>query len=518
MKQGLHLNTSQQLAMTPALQQAIRLLQLSSQELQQEIQQALEENMMLEEVEVETEPQALDNETSNETEPDSIDTDHQPTTLDNELPAELPIDSEWSDIYEPPTHNTTNPTTDNAHDTALNMASSDAPDDDLRSHLLWQLDMTPCTPQDYLIAEHLIDAIDADGFLRINNDDAALQLNERLLAPNPASEKAAALLITAEDIEPVVHRIQAFEPRGVAARDLAECLLLQIQHRHPGDHYSDTEQLAKRILCDHFTALAQRDIASIKRRTKSTAAAIDAALLLIQNLNPRPGNQVNNHRVEYVTPDVYVQAINGQWEVHLNQEHIPKIRVNELYAQSLSHSNSRSNGRNNNHSNHPKTDMAREHLSEARWLVKNLHNRNDSLLRVAREIVQRQQAYFKQGREALQPMILKEIATAVDLHESTISRITTSKYMETPSGIVPFKFFFSSQVSTVNGDGASSTAIQAMIKRLVSKENHKKPLSDNQLSVLLGEEGIKVARRTVAKYREALLIPPSSERKQLGAT
>lgn len=522
MKQGLQLNVSQQLTMTPALQQAIRLLQLSSQELQQEIQTALEENMMLELAE---DQPAIPSTHEHASEPDTVDPlastelekprdDHQASlaTENDALPditddaADNETNWEDRDDYRQTISTTNNATNsaDNLHDTALNMVGNsqpDASDADLHDYLNWQLEMSHCSPLDSIIAQHLIDAIDTDGLLRMTTQQAAEQLNAQLHLP---SRTIASL--QAEDIEPVVHRLQTFDPLGVATRDLRECLLVQLKHLPDND--DETAQhailLATRIVEDYFPALSKRDLASIKRRSKSSAQALDAALHVIQNLNPRPGSTIGTTQPEYITPDVYVQQLHGTWQVQLNQEQIPRIRVNETYASMAKDARDTK-----------QRQTARDHLTEARWLVKNLQNRSDTLLKVAKEIVHRQQAYFEQGVEALQPMVLREVADAVELHESTISRITSSKYMETPQGIVSFKYFFSSQVGTETGGGASSTAIQARIKRLINDENTRKPLSDNKLCVLLNDEGIQVARRTVAKYREALNIPSSSDRKQL---
>lgn len=501
MKQSLNLKVSQQLTMTPALQQAIRLLQLSTQELQQEIQTALEENMMLEVVELEpTEPEPPSNHPADASREaaaaDSSDNDN--TTIEqsvqDNIPDDLTTDSQWEDTFDVmPSYRAA---TDNMHDTALNMVGSAEPEQDLSSYLLWQLDMSQCSAVDHIIAEHLIDAIDADGLLQLSNADAADEINASLkLLDGDYTE------LTTEDIEPVVHRLQAFDPLGIAARNLQECLAIQVKALDSNEPYV---ALAKRIINDYFTALSKRDLASIKRRSKSTSDELDAALHIIQTLNPRPGSRIGSAQPEYVTPDVYVEHIDSGWRVYLNNEPIPRIRVNELYAKLSKQVNKAA-----------QQETARNHLSEARWLVKNLQNRNDTLLKVAEAIVQRQADYFTKGAEALQPMILREIADAVELHESTVSRITSSKYMATPAGVVSFKYFFSSQVSTESGDGASSTAIQARIKRLISEENTRKPLSDNKLSALLKVEGINVARRTVAKYREGLNIPSSSDRKQL---
>lgn len=545
MKQGLQFNVSQQMSMTPALQQAIRLLQLSTHELQQEIQSALEENMMLELDEAPIDETSADEietarfgaeETTGETSSAESSPESLPESLPEELPQELSTDSNWEDTYDTGNDiggnidgNTSNDTSydinndfksttkatssDNLHDVALNLNGNTGPEDNLQDYLQWQLDMANCSDLDRVIAEHLIDAIDDDGFLQLDAATAAKEIQTNI-AQTASKFKSFSLKLTAGDIEPVIHRIQSFDPPGVAARDLRECLLLQLRHLMAANRGQDADkdtdldyraqQLVKRILEDYFAALSKRDLAAIKRRSKCTEVELHAALKILQRLNPRPGNRIGKSTQQYVVPDIFIYKHNDQWQARLNSEHLPKIRVNQLYADLCKQT-----------VNPAQRQMARDHLTDARWLVKNLQSRNETLLAVAQTIVARQQAYFEQGDEAMQPMILREIAETVDMHESTISRITSSKYMDTPRGVLPFKYFFSSQVSSDSGDGVSATAIQARIKRLIQEENQNKPLSDSKISALLNEEGIQIARRTVTKYREAMIIPSSSERKHL---
>jgi RNA polymerase sigma-54 factor len=299
----------------------------------------------------------------------------------------------------------------------------------------------------------------------------------------------------------VLHRIQRFDPPGIAARDPGECLCLQLVQR-PAD--TPGRDLARVLLERHLDLLAARDYATLMRRLKIDRDTLQQVITLIQSLNPRPGTALAGNTAEYVVPDVFVFKHNDRWRVELNPDNTPRLRINSQYSQLIRRADNSADN----------TSM-RSHLQEARWFLKSLQNRNETLLRVATCIVEHQRGFLEHGEEAMKPLVLRDIAEALEMHESTISRVTSQKYMHTPRGIFEFKYFFSSHVSTSDGGECSAVAIRAMIKKLIGEENTRKPLSDNKIAELLEAEGINVARRTVAKYRELMAIPPSSERKQL---
>ncbi|MBY5993102.1 RNA polymerase factor sigma-54 [Ferrimonas balearica] len=482
MKTSLQLKLGQQLTMTPQLQQAIRLLQLSTLDLQQEIQQALESNPLLETAE------ELDRELNQEgvDEPQAEPTDHaeletSDALTQTEMPDELPVDSTWDDVYSAAPAASAGISRDD--DNLYQGETSD----DLHSHLLWQMELTPMTDTDRAIATTIIDAVDEHGYLTVS-------LEEILEAQGDPE-------LELDEVVAVLKRVQQFDPIGSASRDLAECLLIQL-----AQYADDTPWKAQAcaLLTDHMDLLANRDFRTLIRRTKLKEDELRAAMQLIQSLNPRPGSSITSAEDQYVIPDVSVTKKQGRWVVELNPDATPKIRVNEQYA-ALSRG-----ARNASDS-----QFVRGHLQEAKWFIKSLESRNDTLMKVANCIVQYQQGFLEYGDEAMKPMVLNDVAEAVDMHESTISRVTTQKYIHTPRGIYELKYFFSSHVSTDSGGECSSTAIRALIKKLVAAENPKKPLSDSKMAQLLAEQGIQVARRTVAKYREALSIPPSNQRKSL---
>lgn len=478
MKQTLQLHIGQQLAMTPQLQQAIRLLQLSSLELHQEIQQALESNLMLEldedsEAEYEgsaAEPQAEGQEAQ------------QQASTEETIPDELPLDTSWEEIYDSSLP-TSAPGGDSQSDLLENRSSNPQ---SLVRHLLWQIETEDFTATERIIAEYIIDALDDDGYLQ----QSLTEIYELI---------AAELSIRFADIETVLNKIQRLDPTGIAARSLAETLYIQLEQL-PAETPWRQETMA--IVLNHLENIAAQRYDEIQDQLGLSSTALDQALELIRGLDPRPGQQLNNTAAEYVIPDVTVFRHNGAWHVELNREMIPALRINPYYASLVKRGNS-------NTDNH----CLRSHLQEARWLLKSLQSRNETLLKVASAIVERQRAFLEQGEEAMQPLVLREIAATVDMHESTISRITTNKYMHTPRGTYEFKYFFSSHVPTTDGGEASATAIRARIKRLISNENTERPLSDNAIAKTLEDEGIKVARRTVAKYRESMAIASSSQRR-----
>jgi len=494
----------QQLTMTPQLQQAIRLLQLSTLDLQQEIQEALDSNPMLEREEdgddfdnsdpmaesIEKKSESPSADSPEQSEPDNH-YDEPINTVENleegdwgdRIPNELPVDTAWEDIYQ--TSASSLPSSD---DDEWDFTSRTSSGESLQSHLLWQLNLAPMSDTDRLIAATLIDCINPQGYL----DET---LEEVLESFDPELE------IELDEIEVVLRRIQQFEPAGIGARDLRECLLLQLRQLP-----ERTEWLSEaiRLVSDHLDILGGRDYSLLMRRMKLKEDELRQIIDLIQTLNPRPGSQIEAGEPEYVVPDVIVRKHNGRWLVELNQEAMPRLRVNAQYAGFVKRADSSADN-----------TFMRNQLQEARWFIKSLLSRNETLMKVATQIVEHQRGFFEHGDEAMKPLVLHDIAEAVGMHESTISRVTTQKFMHTPRGIYELKYFFSSHVSTAEGGECSSTAIRAIIKKLVAAENQKKPLSDSKIAGLLEEQGIQVARRTVAKYRESLGIAPSSERKRL---
>ena len=486
MKPSLQLKLGQHLTMTPQLQQAIRLLQLSTMDLQTEIQQTLEENPMLE---MDEDIPGIEAEQNKPSETDIAQQDAQLDMDKNqELPDELPVDSEWEDIYDVATtgiSNSAQMSDENINDYLENQS---AEADTLAEHLLWQLRNVSTSDTDFAIGIAIIDAINDDGYLTENLEDIHAGLADEFE-------------IELDEIEAVLHLIQRFDPIGVGARDLKECLLLQLEQFD-----DDTEGLAEiRILIrDHLEQIGSRDYARLLKSTRLSEEKLQELISFIQSLNPKPGSTISPNRAEYVIPDIYVRKINGEWRVTLNPEAAPRLRINPLYAGYVKKSG---RGKDNSY--------LRNSMQEARWFLKSLQSRSDTLLRVGKAIVDRQRLFLEYGDEGMKPMVLRDIAEELEMHESTISRVTTHKYMHTPRGVFEFKFFFSSHVSTADGGECSATAIRAMVKKLIENENPKKPMSDNKISAFLVKEGINVARRTVAKYREAMSIPPSNERKRL---
>lgn len=476
MKQGLQLRLSQQLAMTPQLQQAIRLLQLSTLELQQELQQALESNPLLEQIDTHDE---ID---THET-PDSETLDTADALEQKEMPEELPLDASWDTIY---TAGTPSGTSGDYIDDELPVYQGETTQT-LQDYLMWQVELTPFSDTDRAIATSIVDAVDDTGYLTVPLEDILESMGDEE--------------IDIDEVEAVLKRIQCFDPVGVAAKDLRDCLLIQLSQF---DKTTPWLEEARLIISDHLDLLANHDFRTLMRVTRLKEDVLKEAVNLIQSLDPRPGQSIQTGEPEYVIPDVLVRKHNGQWTVELNSDSIPRLQINQHYASMC-----------NNTRNDGDSQFIRSNLQDAKWLIKSLESRNDTLLRVSRCIVEQQQAFFEQGEEYMKPMVLADIAQAVEMHESTISRVTTQKYLHSPRGIFELKYFFSSHVNTEGGGEASSTAIRALVKKLIAAENPAKPLSDSKLTSLLSEQGIMVARRTVAKYRESLSIPPSNQRKQL---
>ncbi|EEX0793481.1 TPA: RNA polymerase factor sigma-54 [Escherichia coli] len=476
MKQGLQLRLSQQLAMTPQLQQAIRLLQLSTLELQQELQQALESNPLLEQIDTHEEIDTRETQ-------DSETLDTADALEQKEMPEELPLDASWDTIY---TAGTPSGTSGDYIDDELPVYQGETTQT-LQDYLMWQVELTPFSDTDRAIATSIVDAVDDTGYLTVPLEDILESMGDEE--------------IDIDEVEAVLKRIQRFDPVGVAAKDLRDCLLIQLSQF---DKTTPWLEEARLIISDHLDLLANHDFRTLMRVTRLKEDVLKEAVNLIQSLDPRPGQSIQTGEPEYVIPDVLVRKHNGHWTVELNSDSIPRLQINQHYASMC-----------NKARNDGDSQFIRSNLQDAKWLIKSLESRNDTLLRVSRCIVEQQQAFFEQGEEYMKPMVLADIAQAVEMHESTISRVTTQKYLHSPRGIFELKYFFSSHVNTEGGGEASSTAIRALVKKLIAAENPAKPLSDSKLTSLLSEQGIMVARRTVAKYRESLSIPPSNQRKQL---
>jgi len=496
MKQSLQLKLGQQLTMTPQLQQAIRLLQLSTLDLQQEIQQALESNPLLETEEDDIFPGEGDADPGEESgkagQDGPMDSQDEAGELsgdsdwDGTLPEELPVDTQWDDLL--PSASAPMGASDDMQDT--DFESRNTAGESLREQLLWQLNLTRLSDTDRLIALAIIDATDEKGRLQQELEE----LHEALL-------EGSELDIDLDEIVAVLHRLQQFEPAGVCTRNLQECLLVQLRQLPASTPWLEQARI---ILSRHINQLGSGDFKQIMRRTRLSEQDLKEVLALIQSLDPNPGQSVAQDNTEYVIPDVFVSKRDGRWVVELNPDIAPRLRINSNYAGLIKRAD-----------NSADNTFLRDNLQEARWFLKSLQSRNETLMKVATKIVEHQRNFLDYGPEAMKPLVLHEIAEAVEMHESTISRVTTQKYMHTPRGVFELKYFFSSHVATTSGGECSSTAIRALIKKLVAAENPRKPLSDNKITQLLEEQGVKVARRTIAKYRETLMIPPSNERKRL---
>jgi RNA polymerase sigma-54 factor len=488
MKQSLHLRVGQTLAMTPALQQAIKLLQLSSLDLQQEIRQAVESNLMLEFDEDDAPGPSIDEAAGGEpSEPaptvEGVVADRAAAETAPEVVAEeTPVDVEWEESYEPVAGTRSAQDEEDLYDyRQANLTIGTT----LREHLTWQASLAPFDETGAEIAAHLIDAINDDGYL----EDWA-GLCERLRA-SPG--------VNPEQVTQVLRQVQDFDPPGVGARDLQECLRLQLQ-QVPAD--APEREPALKIVNEHMALLARHDEAGLQQALGLDVEGLHPVLALIQSLQPHPGRPYQAHESNYVAPDVFVAKHEGRWKVSLNPDIAPKVRLNSQYLSLVRRADASKD-----------QQTLKQHLQEARYFLSSLESRNDTLLRVAQSIVEEQRAFLDYGEEAMRPLVLRDIADRLGIHESTVSRATANKYMLTPRGLYELKYFFSSHVTTVQGGTCSATAIQAMIKRLVTQEPPDQPLSDSTLADLLLKDGIQVARRTVAKYREALGIPPSHERR-----
>jgi len=499
-KQSLQLRLGQHLTMTPQLQQAIRLLQLSTVELQSEIQDALESNPMLEEGNDEAErkekvEQKQTDASQSETNADPVSEfevkDSSAELQSDSMPTDLPVDSSWEDTYD---YSSTAPASNynSSEDGLRDYENKSTIEDSLSDHLLWQLNLTPFSDIDRAIASLIIDSLNEDGYLTQSLDDILIELQ------TDGQEHPVEL----DEVEAVLHRLQNFDPPGIAARDLRESLKLQLEQLNAAETPLHVE--ATTLITQHFDLLANRDFNLLMRRMKVSEDKLRQVVEVIHTLNPRPGSQVASSTPEYIIPDVYVRKDKDAWRVSLNPDTTPKLNINSMYAGLIQRANKS-----------PDNTYMQGQLQEARWLIKSLQSRNETLMKVSTCIVARQKGFLEHGEEAMKALVLHDVAEEVGMHESTISRITNKKYMHTPRGIFELKYFFSSHVSTASGGECSSTAIRALIKKLIAAEAPKKPLSDSKIAKILSDQGINVARRTVAKYRDAMTIPPSNERKRL---
>ncbi|MFZ6802107.1 RNA polymerase factor sigma-54 [Undibacterium sp. Di24W] len=495
MKQSLQLRTSQHLALTPQLQQSIRLLQLSTLELHQELEVLLTENPLLERVddaldnavrlladgcinnasqqsesEFQNTEKAPDNGSSTEAVPEQV-ADCEAATANND---------DWSFDDAPGSGSKSN------NDEEDGRPQLEAAQTTLREHLLEQMRLNIREPRDRALIELIIDAIDENGYLCESLDEIYESL--------PID-----LCVELEELRFALTMLQSFEPEGVGARNTAECLALQIK-RFPKIPFV-TRRLALQIVEQYLPLFAQRDFTKLRKFLQCDDEDLREAQVVIRQCNPKPGLAFAIAKSDYVVPDVVVKKIGDEWQVMLNRDVMPRLRINQMYAGLMKQQRG--------------DPCLNPQLQEARWLIKNMRQRFDTILRVAQAIVERQYNFFTHGAVAMRPLVLREIADTLGLHESTISRVTTQKFMLTPHGMFELKYFFGSHVATETGGEASSTAIRALIKQLIGEEDQKKPLSDSKIADILGEQGMVIARRTVAKYREALKIPPVGLRKSL---
>jgi RNA polymerase sigma-54 factor len=466
----LQLRLGQQLTMTPQLQQAIRLLQLPTIELQAHIRELLESNVMLEQDE-DSDSGAYAALPAAETVPETAAAPEEP-------PVEV-VDDGWTDRSVGPAENPWSGGDEDRQQEFADAAQS------LREHLLWQLELARLDARELAIGRAIVDAINDDGYLSEPLDVIGASLKPEL-AP------------CCEEVEHVLGLVQRLDPPGIGARTVGECLLLQLAQlgeATPG------LALAQCIAREHLELLAERELTALRRELRASDEELAIAVALVRACHPRPGSVVSGSAPEYVVPDVFVRRTPRGWSVEINAATLPRVRLNQSYANLI--------GRSSSHAS------MRTQLQEARWLLKSLEIRNDTLTRVARSIVERQAEFLDHGEERMRPMILRDVAQAIGMHESTVSRVTSGKYMHTPRGVFELRYFFSSQVEGSDGSGTSSTAIRAKIRKLIREEDPAAPLSDSRIAELLSGEGIPVARRTVAKYRETMGLAPSNERRRV---
>jgi RNA polymerase sigma-54 factor len=481
MKLSVGLKVANSLSLTPQLQQAIRLLQLSSLELEQEIQIQLDSNPLLEKIEEESLTESLSTLESKES-------DDLTTELNaNHLPDDLPVDTEWDDVY---THQSTALATPEFEEREDNRQVQLS----LKEHILEQVNLLHFSKIDQLIAYCIVDALDDKGFLDAEIEEIILAAQQLLNEMDIEEE------IEEDEVLVVLKHIQRLDPLGIGSRNLAECLKVQLEFLP-----KDVEYLSEaKSLLQHYELLIANDLNKLLKQTGLTRDQLKFAIDLLKTLRPYPGMDFDKQESDYQIPDVVVSKKDLHWQVQLNPDVLPKLRINSFYSSMIRRADQSEDNL-----------YLRNQMLEAKNFIKSIDERHKTLLKVASCIVEHQKAFLETGPEAMKPLVLRDVAEEVELHESTVSRVTTNKYMLTPRGLFELKYFFSSHVGTTAGGEASSTAIRAMIKKLVANENPRKPLSDNVIATLLKEEGIEVARRTVAKYRESLHIPSSSERKVL---
>lgn len=482
MKLSVGLKVANSLSLTPQLQQAIRLLQLSSLELEQEIQLQLDSNPLLEKVEEQSNLESLS----------TSEVEHDQKDLTNELnadhlPDDLPVDTDWDDVY---TH----------QPTSLGAAEYEEREDNrqghlsLQQHLIEQVNLLHFSKIDKLIAHCIIDSLDDKGFLEVEISEITTSVRHLLQSMGYEEE------IEDDEVLVVLKHIQRLEPIGVGSRNLAECLMVQLNNL-PASTPCRNDAIK---LLQHYELLITNELPRLIKQTGLNPEQLRCAVDLLKTLKPHPGLEFEDRESDYQVPDVVVLKKNDCWQVMLNPDVMPKLRVNSFYANMIRRADQSDDNQ-----------YLRNQMLEAKNFIKSIDERHKTLLKVATCIVEHQKAFLEIGAEGMKPLVLRDIAEEVELHESTVSRVTTNKYMLTPRGLFELKYFFSSHVGTTSGGEASSTAIRAKIKKLISEENIRKPLSDNAIANMLKEEGIDVARRTVAKYRESLHIPSSSERKVL---
>ena len=445
--------------MTPQLQQAIRLLQLPVLDLNAQIQEALEENIMLEMEDLPDVPQTNAETTA------EVQTIQAEDNWQERATAGIQ-DGGWNGEGRPISE------------------FADESGQTLREHLLWQLEMEHFTPRQVVIGEAIIDSISDDGYLSEDLEEIAAGLD-------------AESGISIQEVEETLEKVQRLDPVGIGARSVSECIVLQLKQLDPA---TPGLLLAIQMAENHLDLIANRDFGELRRSLRTSEEDLHHALVLVKSCNPKPGLAVSPSATEYVIPDVFVRKVDNRWLVEISPTGVPRLSVNQQYARLLRGSGDH--------------DVLRSQLQEARWLIRSLEIRNETLMKVATCIVSRQTKFLEQGDEAMKPMVLRDVAEEIGMHESTISRVTTNKYMHTPRGVIEFKYFFSSHRSSVGGEDQSSTSVRSKIRKLIGAENPGKPLSDSKIANILAEDGISVARRTVAKYRESMNILSSSERRQ----
>ncbi|MFO1463205.1 MAG: RNA polymerase factor sigma-54 [bacterium] len=482
-KQNLKL--TQSLVITPQLQQAIKLLQLSQMELVEMVQNEMLENPLLEEgVDAEEAPQQEPPEIVAEREELEGPLDNKGTQESQEVGGkegdfkEEAPDFDWDNYLN--TYNAPE-NVQSQIDELPSYENTLANKTSLFDHLMWQLQLSNFSPRDAEIGTFLLGCINDDGYIQ-----------------DPLEDIAAKLETNVEDVERVLKRIQEFDPPGVAARDLKECLMIQLKHLGP-----EKEILAK-IIDNHLSNLERRDYLRIARDLKISLEKVQELAKLIHELEPKPGREYSTSDPQYITPDVYVNKIGNEWVVVLNEDGLPKLKVSHLYKNAMEGNGSSAT-----------KEYVQNKLRSAIWLIRSIHQRQRTLYRTSKTIVKFQQEFFEKGISYLRPMILRDVANEIEMHESTVSRVTTNKYMHTPHGIFELKYFFNSGITTSDGDSVASETIKTKIKTMIAQENPKKPLSDQEIVKLLKDGNIDIARRTVAKYREMMGIQPSSKRRQL---